>query len=79
MFVEILSPSLGGEDGAAILSSWLVTIGEKVQKGQAIANIETNKALISYESEFDGVIFEIKVTEGSEISDLHLIAIIEVS
>lgn len=78
MLIEILSPNLGGEDGIAVLSSWFVAVGDRVTKGQVIANIETNKALIDFESEFDGVISEIKVAEGTEISDLYLIATIEV-
>jgi pyruvate/2-oxoglutarate dehydrogenase complex dihydrolipoamide acyltransferase (E2) component len=79
MLIEILSPNLGGADGTAVLSSWFVGVGDSVRRGQVIANIETNMALIDFESEFDGVISEIKVSEGIEISDLQLIATIEVS
>lgn len=78
MLKEILSPNLGNQDGAAVLLSWFVIVGDRVSKGQVIANIETNKAIIDFESEFDGVISEIKVLEGAEISDLYLIATIEV-
>ena len=79
MLIDILSPNIGVVDGTAVLSSWLVDVGDSVRKGQVIANIETNKALIDFESEFDGVISEIRVSEGTEISDLYLIATIEVS
>jgi pyruvate dehydrogenase E2 component (dihydrolipoamide acetyltransferase) len=72
----ILAPIIGSDDGEAILSSWTVSIGDEIKKGQIIGLIETNKAVINLESTKNGVVKEFLVTQGAEIVDLQALVIV---
>jgi Pyruvate/2-oxoglutarate dehydrogenase complex, dehydrogenase (E1) component, eukaryotic type, beta subunit len=43
---EFLMPSLGADMKSAILMQWKVKVGDRVTKGQVIAEIETSKGVI---------------------------------
>lgn len=47
------------------LARWLKRIGERVEVGDAIAEVETDKALMQIESPYAGVLVKIQVPEGS--------------
>ena len=57
-----LSPTM--EEGT--LSKWLVKEGDKVESGDLIAEIETDKATMEVEAIEDGIIGKILVSEGQE-------------
>tara|TARA_A100001015_G_scaffold232088_1_gene262906 strand:+ start:2378 stop:3727 length:1350 start_codon:yes stop_codon:yes gene_type:complete len=64
------------EEGS--LAKWYVSPGDKVKPGDIIADIETDKALMEYESIEEGTILDLLVEEGTEnIKVNSLIAIIE--
>ena len=64
------------EEGS--LAKWYVSPGDKVKPGDIIADIETDKALMEYESIEEGTIVELIVKEGTEnIKVNSLIAVIE--
>ena len=78
MEIEILMPSLSPTMEEGSLAKWYVKPGDSVQPGDIIADIETDKALMEYESAEEGVIKELLVTEGSENIKINTaIAIIE--
>ena len=75
---EILMPSLSPTMEEGSLAKWYVNPGDKVKPGDIIADIETDKALMEYESIEEGTIIELIVKEGTEnIKVNSLIAIIE--
>ncbi len=75
---EILMPSLSPTMEEGSLAKWYVSPGDKVKPGDIIADIETDKALMEYESIEEGTIVELIVKEGTEnIKVNSLIAIIE--
>ena len=59
-------PSLGADMESAILMEWLVKQGDKVTKGQVIAEIETSKGVIEIEVFEDGIIEKLLVEEETE-------------
>jgi len=59
-------PSLGADMESAILMEWLVKEGDKVTKGQVIAEIETSKGVIEIEVFEDGVVEKLLVEEETE-------------
>lgn len=61
-------PSLGADMESAVLMEWLVKEGERVTKGQVIAEIETSKGVIEIEVFEDGVIDKLLVKEETECS-----------
>ena len=78
MKTEILMPSLSPTMEEGSLAKWYVSPGDKVKPGDIIADIETDKALMEYESIEEGTIVELIVEEGTEnIKVNSLIAIIE--
>ncbi len=78
MKTEVLMPSLSPTMEEGSLAKWYVKPGDKVKPGDIIADIETDKALMEYESVEEGTIIELLVKEGTEnIKVNSLIAIIE--
>ena len=66
MSVDILMPALSPTMEEGTLSKWLVKEGDKVESGDLIAEIETDKATMEVEAIEDGIIGKILVTEGQE-------------
>ncbi|MDX9963668.1 dihydrolipoamide acetyltransferase family protein [Desulfobacter postgatei] len=63
---EFLMPSLGADMKSAILMQWKVKVGDRVTKGQVIAEIETSKGVIEIEVFQDGIIEKILVEPETE-------------
>ena len=66
MSVDILMPALSPTMEEGTLSKWLVKEGDKVESGDLIAEIETDKATMEVEAIDDGIIGKILVSEGQE-------------
>src|SRR4051812_48982204 len=66
MPVNILMPALSPTMEKGNLAKWLKKEGEKVKPGDVIAEIETDKATMEYESIDDGVLAKIVVPEGTQ-------------
>jgi pyruvate dehydrogenase E2 component (dihydrolipoamide acetyltransferase) len=66
MPVNILMPALSPTMEKGNLSKWLKKEGDKVKAGEVIAEIETDKATMEYESIDDGVLAKIVVPEGTQ-------------
>ena len=78
MKTEILMPSLSPTMEEGSLAKWYVSPGDIVKPGDILADIETDKALMEYESIEEGTVLELVVKEGTEnIKVNSLIAIIE--
>lgn len=56
MAVNILMPKLGLNMKEGVIVEWLVRDGEKVNKGQPVVTVETEKVVNEVESEADGVL-----------------------
>jgi len=52
----VIMPKLGFDMAEGILVRWVVSEGEAVEKGQVLAEIETDKATVEVESPFSGVV-----------------------
>src|SRR5215470_11717271 len=66
MPVNILMPALSPTMEKGNLARWLKKEGDKVKSGDVIAEIETDKATMEYESIDDGVLAKIVVPEGTQ-------------
>jgi pyruvate dehydrogenase E2 component (dihydrolipoyllysine-residue acetyltransferase) len=66
MPVNILMPALSPTMEKGNLAKWLKKEGDPVKAGDVIAEIETDKATMEYESIDDGVLAKIVVPEGSQ-------------
>jgi len=54
-----------------------VKVGEKVKKGQILCIIEAMKIMNEIESDFDGVLTEIKVDNGNPVEYNQILFIID--
>lgn len=66
MPIDILMPALSPTMETGTLAKWLVKEGDTVSAGQVLAEIETDKATMEYESADEGVVGKIFVAEGTE-------------
>jgi pyruvate dehydrogenase E2 component (dihydrolipoyllysine-residue acetyltransferase) len=66
MPVNILMPALSPTMEKGNLAKWIKKEGDKVKAGDVIAEIETDKATMEYESIDDGVLAKIVVPEGTQ-------------
>ena len=66
MATEILMPALSPTMTEGNLVKWLVGQGDKVEPGDVIAEIETDKATMEVEAVDEGIVGRIVVPEGSE-------------
>ncbi len=73
MPINILMPALSPTMEVGTLTKWFVKVGDKVKSGDILAEIETDKATMEFESVEDGVISEILVSDGSEGIEINSI------
>ncbi|MDA9959139.1 pyruvate dehydrogenase complex dihydrolipoamide acetyltransferase [Alphaproteobacteria bacterium] len=66
MAIEIKMPALSPTMTTGTLAKWLVGEGDRVNSGDVIAEIETDKATMEVESVDDGVMAKIFVDAGAE-------------
>jgi pyruvate dehydrogenase E2 component (dihydrolipoamide acetyltransferase) len=77
MPINILMPALSPTMEKGNLAKWLKKEGEAVKTGDVIAEIETDKATMEYESVDDGVMAKIVVPEGTnDVPVNQLIAVL---
>ncbi|GGF03854.1 pyruvate dehydrogenase E2 component (dihydrolipoamide acetyltransferase) [Chishuiella changwenlii] len=62
------------EEGTVV--KWHKNVGDKIAEGDILADIETDKAIQEFESEFDGVLLFQGVAEGSTTNVDEILAII---
>ena len=66
MSIQITMPALSPTMEEGNLTKWHVKVGDAVEAGQGIAEIETDKATMEVEAVDEGVITEILVPEGAQ-------------
>lgn len=66
MAIEIFMPALSPTMESGTLAKWLVKEGDTVESGTMLAEIETDKATMEYESIDEGIVGKIMVADGSE-------------
>ena len=66
MSVNILMPALSPTMEEGTLAKWFVKEGDRIQSGDLIAEIETDKATMEFEAVDEGIIGKLLVSEGSE-------------
>jgi pyruvate dehydrogenase E2 component (dihydrolipoamide acetyltransferase) len=69
MAEELVMPRLSDTMERGTVARWLKAVGDTVAAGDVVAEIETDKATMEYQSDLDGVILQILVGDG-ESADL---------
>ena len=72
----ILMPRLSDTMTEGVIASWHKKVGDRVKKGDLLAEVETDKATMELESYKDGVLLHLGGDKGSKIQVNDLLAII---
>ena len=70
----IKMPELGTTVDTVVLASWLKNEGETIERGEALCEVETDKAMTEMESIASGVLLRQLVSAGDEIAVGDVIA-----
>lgn len=74
--VEAVIPKLDETTEAATVERWLVQEGERVEQGQPICEVETDKALVQVEAPAAGTLRRRLIAEGTEVPPLTIVALV---
>src|SRR5215208_3573874 len=74
MATDITMPRLSDSMEEGTILKWMVSEGDEVEKGQEIAEIETDKANMTYESDTAGTVIELVASEGDTLALGEVIA-----
>ena len=76
MAAAIRVPDVGTNVDEVRIVRWLKHPGEKVETGEVIAEIETDKAVVNLEATIDGYLIDIVVSEGEVVLKGNILAYI---
>ncbi len=76
MAIELRMPQMGYDMEEGTVVKWLVQEGETVKRNAPVAEIETDKAVVEFETETEGTILKILASEGSVIPVGQTIAVV---
>ena len=65
---EIKIPELAESITEGTIAEWLVKAGDKVEKGDPVVELETDKVNVEVNSDYSGVIVEVLAEEGDDVS-----------
>ena len=72
----ILMPRLSDTMTEGVIAAWHKNVGDKVKKGDLLAEVETDKATMELESYKDGTLLHIGISNGGKLQVNDLLAII---
>ena len=76
MATVVNMPRLSDTMEEGVVAKWLKSVGDKIEEGDILAEIETDKATMEFESFHEGVLLHIGVQEGETSPVDKLLAII---
>ena len=76
MITEVVIPVMDQTGGDFLLAKWLKHEGDAVALGDALCEVETNKANVEITAEAAGVLRKVLVSEGAALPSLTVIALI---
>lgn len=72
----VYMPKLSDTMTEGVVADWTVKVGDEVSSGEVLAEIETDKATMEFESFYDGVLLHIGVEKGAAAPINSILAII---
>ncbi|MGV3488136.1 MAG: 2-oxoglutarate dehydrogenase complex dihydrolipoyllysine-residue succinyltransferase [Tuberibacillus sp.] len=75
--VEVKVPELAESITEGTIAKWLKNVGEKVNKGDDIVELETDKVNVQIAAEDEGVLTEVKAEEGDTVEVGQVIAVLD--
>ncbi len=75
--VNVIMPVLGMSQDTGRLVRWLKSAGERVEKGEPLMEVETDKAVVEIEAPASGILAQALAAEGEEVPVAQVVAVIE--
>jgi len=72
--IAVSLPVLGYDQPMGRIADWLKVVGDRVERGDAIAEIETEKVRVEMEAMAAGTLVEIVAAPGTEVATGETIA-----
>ena len=60
-------PKLGQSEETVVIDSWRAKEGDVIKKGDVLFEVETDKAVLEVESQFEGTLLKIVTPAGKEV------------
>jgi pyruvate dehydrogenase E2 component (dihydrolipoamide acetyltransferase) len=79
MRFQMKMPDLAATESEIRIVRWLIQPGEKIERGQPIVEVETDKATVEVESAVSGVLEEVRSQADEVVSVGDVIAVLEVA
>lgn len=73
---EVIMPALGMAQDTGKIVSWLKSSGDPVKAGDALFEVETDKAVMEVESPVDGFLTDVRAEAGADVPVGHVIALV---
>ncbi|MDR7098774.1 2-oxoglutarate dehydrogenase E2 component (dihydrolipoamide succinyltransferase) [Lysobacter niabensis] len=77
MSTEIKVPVLPESVSDATIATWHKKVGDAVKRDENLVDLETDKVVLEVPSPVDGVLKEIKFTEGTTVNSQQVIGVVE--
>lgn len=68
MATVVRMPEVLANTSEAVIQAWLVSVGQEIAVGDPLAEIETEKAVVEYAAEVDGILARLLAEPGSSIA-----------
>ena len=73
---EVIMPALGMAQSEGVILRWLKDVGDPVAPGEALMEVETDKAAVEIEAEAGGTLAERRAEEGAAVPVGQVVAVI---
>lgn len=77
MRIAIEMPNLGHDIKSGKIATWIKKIGDRIERGDIVAEVETEKVTMEVEAFDEGVLVEILVEADAEAATGEVIAYLE--
>jgi pyruvate dehydrogenase E2 component (dihydrolipoamide acetyltransferase) len=74
---NVIMPVLGMSQDSGKLVHWFKKAGERIEKGEPLMEVETDKATVEIESPASGILTKITAQEGDEVPVTQVVAVIQ--
>ncbi|WP_371056741.1 biotin/lipoyl-containing protein [Rhodosalinus sp. K401] len=73
---EVIMPALGMAQDSGVIVAWLKSPGDEVKAGDALMEVETDKATMEVEAAHDGFLADVRAAEGATVPVGQIVALI---
>lgn len=69
-------PKFDNSQETVKIENWYVKEGDQIRKGDVLFDVETEKAVLEVESQFEGILLKIVIPPGKEVQINSIAAVI---